>query len=163
MYINNPIHFIIIAMLLTIFIIVIILFLVLLKILTNQIDDLLNISYFLKQKIDDTLDEEYQASKYVSSIDNKLSSLSNRITTIVSEQNKINQDNQHRMPTPDEIKLINEAIRDQVLIEYTLSENQRIPRANFKEVVTNVCNTFPYIDPEYIVKKSAAIVEAWNK
>lgn len=158
MLINNTVFLVTMTLLLILFIIITIVFILMIKSLIKYINDLLNISYIIKRKIDITFDEEYRSSKYVQSIDNKLSSLSNRIGTIISEQSETT----YRMPSPDEITAIQNAIRDQVLIEFTLSEKQRVPRASLSNAIINVCNTFPNIDPEYIVKKTIAIVESWN-
>lgn len=68
--------------------------------------------------------------------------------------------NMRHYPLPDEIKQIEGVMTDQIEQIIGLAGKQRIPnRDMFETIVTNVCNTFPDIEVEYIVRKLTSYIE----
>ena len=68
--------------------------------------------------------------------------------------------NMKHYPLPDEIKQIEGVMTDQIEQIIGLAGKQRIPnRDMFETIVTNVCNTFPGIEVEYIVRKLTSYIE----
>ena len=68
--------------------------------------------------------------------------------------------NMRHYPLPDEIKQIEGVMTDQIEQIIGLAGKQRIPnRDMFETIVTNVCNTFPGIEVEYIVRKLTSYIE----
>lgn len=69
--------------------------------------------------------------------------------------------NMKHYPLPDEIQRIEGVIDDQINQIIGLTRGQRIPNKDMYEtIVTNVCNTFPNIEIEYIVRKLTSYLEA---
>lgn len=68
--------------------------------------------------------------------------------------------NMRHYPLPDEIKQIEGVMTDQIEQIIGLAGKQRIPNKDMYEtIVTNVCNTFPDIEIEYIVRKLTSYIE----
>lgn len=68
--------------------------------------------------------------------------------------------NMRHYPLPDEIKQIEGVMTDQIEQIIGLAGKQRIPNKDmFETIVTNVCNTFPDIEVEYIVRKLTSYIE----
>lgn len=68
--------------------------------------------------------------------------------------------NMRHYPLPDEIKQIEGVMTDQIEQIIGLAGKQRIPNKDmFETIVTNVCNTFPDIEIEYIVRKLTSYIE----
>lgn len=68
--------------------------------------------------------------------------------------------NMRHYPLPDEIKQIEGVMTDQIEQIIGLAGKQRIPNKDMYEtIVTNVCNTFPDIEVEYIVRKLTSYIE----
>ena len=68
--------------------------------------------------------------------------------------------NMRHYQLPDEIKQIEGVMTDQIEQIIGLAGKQRIPnRDMFETIVTNVCNTFPDIEVEYIVRKLTSYIE----
>jgi hypothetical protein len=68
--------------------------------------------------------------------------------------------NMRHYPLPDEIKQIEGVMTDQIEQIIGLAGKQRIPNRDMVEtIVTNVCNTYPDNEVEYIVRKLTSYIE----
>lgn len=104
-----------------------------------------------KYMIDDIADQLEQFDTNVQSL-----------TDHIVEQQRIEAEKakQKHYPKPDEARLIKETIQDQISIEISLSQHLNAPPNDYVDtIISNVIQTYPNIDIEYISKKCFAMLE----
>ena len=68
------------------------------------------------------------------------------------------------MPKPDLAQIIEDTIKEQILIEANLSKNSRIPNGDLVyRIIQNVEKTYPDVDKEYLSKKTLVKIEEFNE
>lgn len=81
----------------------------------------------------------------------------------------LNQEEQRRnetfiMPKPDLAKVIDESIREQIIMEATLAKGMRIPQMDLVHRISEAIEkTYPNVDKEYLSKKILCKVEEFNE
>ena len=70
--------------------------------------------------------------------------------------------NEKHFPLPDEVKMIEETIKDQMSIEMIKRSKQNAPSGGaLVEVTANVIRTYPHINEDYIVNKCVAVMQEY--
>lgn len=135
---------------------------------------------FLKQ-MQDQIDEVswriYKMSNQMSSLDNNITDISfntkaadshiAKLTNTVA--NYLNQEQTRRestfiMPKPDMAKVIEETIKEQIIIEATLGKDMKIVRGDLVDnIINNVEKTYPNVDKEYLAKKVLVKLDEFNE
>ena len=88
-----------------------------------------------------------------------ITSLSTSIDLFTNELEE--KRNTKSYPTPDLVKQITDTIKDQISIEITMSRNMRIANKNsVQKIIETVHKTYPNIELDYIIKKTASIIES---
>lgn len=81
----------------------------------------------------------------------------------------LNQEEQRRsttfiMPKPDQAKVIDETIREQIITEATLAKSMRVIDKNLINIIAeNVEKTYPNVDKNYLTKKILMRIEEFNE
>ena len=81
----------------------------------------------------------------------------------------LNQEEQRRsttfiMPKPDQSKVIDETIREQIITEATLAKSMRVIDKNLINIIAeNVEKTYPNVDKSYLTKKILMRIEEFNE
>jgi hypothetical protein len=81
----------------------------------------------------------------------------------------LNQEEQRRnetfiMPKPDLSKVIDESIREQIIMEATLAKGMRIPQMDLVHRISEAIEkTYPNVDKDYLGKKILCKVEEFNE
>ena len=81
----------------------------------------------------------------------------------------LNQEEQRRsstfiMPKPDQSKVIDETIREQIITEATLAKSMRVIDKNLIAIIAeNVEKTYPNVDKNYLTKKILMRIEEFNE
>jgi hypothetical protein len=81
----------------------------------------------------------------------------------------LNQEEQRRsstfiMPKPDQAKVIDETIREQIITEATLAKSMRVIDKNLINIIAeNVEKTYPNVDKSYLTKKILMRIEEFNE
>lgn len=81
----------------------------------------------------------------------------------------LNQEEQRRsttfiMPKPDQSKVIDETIREQIITEATLAKSMRVIDKNLINIIAeNVEKTYPNVDKNYLTKKILMRIEEFNE
>ena len=81
----------------------------------------------------------------------------------------LNQEEQRRsstfiMPKPDQAKVIDETIREQIITEATLAKSMRVIDKNLIAIIAeNVEKTYPNVDKNYLTKKILMRIEEFNE
>lgn len=102
----------------------------------------------------------------ISDITNEIDSIGNTITSLSTSIRSIMQatstaSNENMMPTPQLAEMITATIKEQILIEFNLSRNMRIPRGDStQKIIENTIRTYQYVDKEYITKKCLSMIES---
>lgn len=125
--------------------------------LTNSITHMENIIYLMNKKCSLLLDSYYSLKHNVEHLSTSFSNVQQSFDTAFDKKLQMK-----RMPSSsDEIKEIEKIIEDQIVIEISLSKDQKIRDAGmFDTIITNVCKTFPDIEIEYITKKVTSKIES---
>lgn len=160
--INNPAVCIVIIMLLALSTIVcgIILFVVCrsMKRIRRQLDETNRLLYFNHLGYRNTsqaiVDTQYQMELIYDQLETLSTNLHIHIET---EENKSNR---KIYPRPDMVKQITSTILEQFDTFWTLSRNLKAPSNDYLDTITmNVMNTYPEIEPQYIINKCIAITQ----
>lgn len=118
-----------------------------------------NIIYTMMKKQSNADENISKISTDIDSIDDTITSLSTSIRDIIREARSVA--NEDMMPTPQLAEMISATIKEQILIEFNLSKNMRIPRADStKKIIENTVRTYQYVDKEYITKKCLSMIES---
>ena len=81
----------------------------------------------------------------------------------------LNQEEQRRsstfiMPKPDQAKVIDETIKEQIITEATLAKSMRVIDKNLINIIAeNVEKTYPNVDKNYLTKKILMRIEEFNE
>lgn len=68
------------------------------------------------------------------------------------------------MPKPDQAKVIDETIREQIITEATLAKSMRVIDKNLIAIIAeNVEKTYPNVDKNYLTKKILMRIEEFNE
>ena len=68
------------------------------------------------------------------------------------------------MPKPDQAKVIDETIREQIITEATLAKSMRVIDKNLIGIIAeNVEKTYPNVDKNYLTKKILMRIEEFNE
>jgi len=68
------------------------------------------------------------------------------------------------MPKPDQAKVIDETIREQIITEATLAKSMRVIDKNLIAIIAqNVEKTYPNVDKNYLTKKILMCIEEFNE
>ena len=68
------------------------------------------------------------------------------------------------MPKPDQAKVIDETIREQIITEATLAKSMRVIDKNLINIIAeNVEKTYPNVDKNYLTKKILMRIEEFNE
>jgi len=68
------------------------------------------------------------------------------------------------MPKPDQAKVIDETIREQIITEATLAKSMRVIDKNLIAIIAqNVEKTYPNVDKSYLTKKILMRIEEFNE
>lgn len=68
------------------------------------------------------------------------------------------------MPKPDQAKVIDETIREQIITEATLAKSMRVIDKNLINIIAeNVEKTYPNVDKSYLTKKILMRIEEFNE
>lgn len=68
------------------------------------------------------------------------------------------------MPKPDQSKVIDETIREQIITEATLAKSMRVIDKNLINIIAeNVEKTYPNVDKNYLTKKILMRIEEFNE
>lgn len=92
-----------------------------------------------------------------------ISKLSNNVATYLTQE-KQRRESTFIMPKPDLSAIIDQTIKEQIIIEATLAKNMRIPAGDLLDrIILNVEKTYPDVDKEYLSKKVLVRVEEFNE
>lgn len=140
----------------------------------------LKIYFKIKRMIDFLKMSTFHTNKMVDSISNienqsedinhnfrttysHISKLSDNVSSYLNKE-QVRRESEFIMPKPDLAAVIDQTIKEQIIIEATLSKNMRIPSGDLLDkIIVNVKKTYPNVDEEYLSKKVLVRVEEFNE
>jgi predicted regulator of amino acid metabolism with ACT domain len=124
----------------------------------KRMNELSNMVFMLLRKHEIYDDKLYEISDELSHTHESVTSLSSSIDLMIETIKTKN--NEKVYPTPSLAEMISSTIKEQISIETSLSHNMRIAsKSSVEKIITNVIQTYPHINEEYITKKCLAIIE----
>lgn len=128
----------------------------------------LMINYYIEKNnndIKDTIEElNKKEDKINDDLNKKFDHLSSSTTAVIRILREEQQNPPTHMPRPNEVKEIESTIQDQLSIEIMKSLDLNAPNEDYiVKIATNVANTYPEIDRDYIGNKTTAYIEAFIK
>lgn len=117
-----------------------------------------------EKSFNDIMESETEIKKAMTIINKNIGSLSSgneaiekKLDDIIKKKHLLTD---YRMPTPDESELMRKTILENINMEVLLSKNLKIARKDStRNIIDNTIETYPDINPEYIVKLCLAMIE----
>ena len=138
------------------------------KKICDKFDSLSMSLYLINKKIESDNESNNtsftEIKKALTIINKNIGSLSSGNDTIEKKLDEIiNKKHllaEYRLPTPDESEAMRKTIMENINMEVLLSKNLKIARKDStRNIIDNTIDTYPEIQPEYIVKLCLAMIE----
>lgn len=144
--------------------IIIVVILVKLNVMRSTVKEIANVVYFIMKhqknnddKYNDTFDELLDVC---CENNDKLSTLSTGISTVVESYIDNKEKPKYIQPMPQLAEMIDKTIWEHINIELALTEHQNLVSKDLITVIIkDTCETYPHVSIDYITKKTFAVVE----
>lgn len=117
-----------------------------------------------EKSIDQLMESDTEIKKAMTIINKNIGSLSSgneavekKLDEIINKKHLLSD---YRLPTPEESEAMRKTILENINMEVLLSKNLKIARKDStRNIIDNTLETYPDINPEYIVKMTLAMIE----
>lgn len=96
-------------------------------------------------------------NKNIGSLSSGNEAIEKKLNEVINKKHLLSN---YRLPTPEESEEMRKTILENINMEVLLSKNLKIARKDStRNIIDNTLETYPEIQPEYIVKLSLAMIE----
>lgn len=139
-----------------------IILLIIVRPMKNKMDEQSRVLFSILKKHVINNDELHMLKESNSNILMNIKSLSTSIGLVLEEDKK--RKSQKIYPTPNLSDMITLTINEQIAVETTLSKDMILPnKKSAQHIIEVVTQTYPHVDEEFLVKKSLALIEVYNR
>lgn len=96
-------------------------------------------------------------NKNIGSLSSGNEAIEKKLDEVINKKHLLSN---YRLPTPEESEAMRKTILENINMEVLLSKNLKIARKDStRNIIDNTLETYPDINPEYIIKLSLAMIE----